>query len=131
MAITKVKVFRYNPDTDLMPHYQTYDVEMDESLTVLFILKEIYDKYDPTLAYRHNLCMKGVCTQCLVTVNGKVVKACSTLIQPGQSFTVEPVFANPVVRDLVTDMGTIKDTEDGTFVKKQGVLFRKVDKDKE
>jgi len=125
MATTKVKVFRFNPDTDAAPYYQTYEVPMDENLTVLFILKKIYEEIDQTLAFRENLCYKGGCLQCLVTINGTVGKACSTLITPGGDLLVEPVFKYPVVRDLVVDYGTTVTTADGVFTLGRGVSVAK------
>ncbi|MCL2112290.1 MAG: 2Fe-2S iron-sulfur cluster-binding protein [Clostridiales bacterium] len=125
MAITKVKVFRYYPDVDAAPYYQTYEVEMDENLTVLFILKKIYSEMDQTLAFRENLCYKGGCLQCLMTINGAVAKACSTLIKPGEEVLVEPVFKSPVVRDLVVDFGTTVTTSCGEFTLERGTVVTK------
>lgn len=125
MAKTELKVFRYNPDTDAAPHYQTYSVEMKENLTVLFILKRIYAEQDSTLAFRENLCFKGGCTQCMMTIDGKVQKACSALVKPGDKVLVEPVFKYAVVRDLVTDFGTTATTKEGSFTMSKGVLIRK------
>ena len=125
MAITKVKMFRFNPDTDAAPYYQTYEVPMDENLTVLFILKKIYSDIDSTIAFRENLCYKGGCLQCLLTINGTVAKACSTLIEPGSEVLVEPVFKYSVVRDLVADFGTTVTTPDGTFTLSRGTAVTK------
>ena len=125
MATTKVKVFRFNPDVDAAPYYQTYEVPMDENLTVLFILKKIYSELDQTLAFRENLCFKGSCTQCLMHINGAPAKACSTLVNPGDEVLVEPFQGAPVVRDLVVDFGTTVTTPDGIFTLKRGVVVKK------
>jgi len=125
MAITKVKTFRYNPDVDAAPYYQTYEVPMDENLTVLYILKKIYTEIDQTLAFRENLCYKGGCLQCLMTINGSPAKACSTLIEPGAEILVEPYLKAAVVRDLVADFGTTVTTKDGVFTLERGVVVKK------
>ena len=125
MANTTVKVFRYNPDTDVAPHYQTYNVEMQDNLTVLFILKKIYAEQDVTLAFRENLCFKGGCMQCMMTINEKVKKACAAIIKPGESIVVEPVYKYAVVRDLVVDFGTTATTKQGVFTMSKGVLIKK------
>ena len=125
MAMTKVKVFRFNPDVDAAPYYQNYEVPMEENLTVLFILKKIYSEIDQTLAFRENLCFKGGCTQCLMSINGAPAKACSTLIKPGEEVLVEPFAGAPVVRDLVTDFGTTVTTPDGVFTLQRGVVVKK------
>ena len=125
MATTKVKTFRFNPDTDAAPYYQTYDVPMDENLTVLFILKKIYSDIDETLAFRENLCYKGGCLQCLMSIDGKAAKACSTLVEPGAEVLVEPCAGYAVVRDLVVDFGTTVTTPDGVFTIERGVVVKK------
>ena len=125
MANTTVKVFRYNPDTDVAPRYQTYNVEMQDNLTVLFILKKIYAEQDVTLAFRENLCFKGGCMQCMMTINEKVKKACAAMITPGESIVVEPVYKYAVVRDLVVDFGTTATTKQGVFTMSKGVLIKK------
>ena len=125
MAITKVKAFRFNPDVDAAPYYQDYDVPMDENLTVLYILKKIYSDIDQTLAFRENLCYKGGCLQCLMNINGKTAKACSTLIEPGSDVLVEPAAGHAVVRDLVVDFGTTVTTPDGVFTLERGVVVKK------
>jgi len=125
MAITKIKAFRFNPDVDAAPYYQTYEVPMDENLTVLFILKKIYSEIDQTLAFRENLCYKGGCTQCLMTINGSPAKACSVLIEPGSDVLVEPFLNAAVVRDLVADFGTTVTTKDGVFTLQKGVVVKK------
>ena len=125
MATTIAKVFRFNPDVDAAPYYQRYEVPMDETLTVLFVLKKIYSEIDQTLAFRENLCYKGGCTQCLMTINGSPAKACSSPIEPGAEILVEPVFKYPVIRDLVVDFGTTATTADGVFTLERGVVVRK------
>lgn len=117
-----VKVFRYNPSADTCPRYETYRIPAEEPASVLSLLRYVRDKLDPTLAFRDYICYKGVCATCMMTVNGKVVKACSTRISPGNSITVEPVLKYPVLRDLVVDFGTTVEGAEASYFIRRGAL---------
>jgi len=56
----KVKVFRYDPDKDNAPHYETYEVPYVEGMVVLDVLNYIYENLDGTFAYRW-ACRAGQC----------------------------------------------------------------------
>lgn len=43
------------------------------------------------------------CLGCVVNINGKSARACSTVILPGQEITIEPVSKSAVIRDLVVN----------------------------
>lgn len=99
----RLKVARFNPDTDSGPEFQSYIVPCNGgSISLLTALRYIYDNLDGTLAFRNYDCYLGVCACCLMTLDGKNVRACSTLLSPGQEATVEPLKGHPVIRDLVT-----------------------------
>jgi len=99
----KVKVFRYNPDADKEPHYETYDVPYQDGMVVLDVLNYIYEKYDSSLAYRW-ACRAGQCGSCAVIINGKPRVACRTKVEKDQPLTVTPLLQFPVVKDLVVDL---------------------------
>jgi succinate dehydrogenase / fumarate reductase iron-sulfur subunit len=103
MAEIKAKIFRYNPDKDKQPYFQDYNVKTDRSFTVHELLTVIHHDHDGTLAYRQFKCYKGMCTTCLVKLNGKVVKGCSTQVEPGSEITLEPAAGGDLIRDLVVD----------------------------
>ena len=73
----KVKVLRYNPGTDKKPHWQNYDVNVEEDVTILDVLNEIHWNIDGTLAYRRS-CRSAICGSCAMKVNGRNVLACET-----------------------------------------------------
>ena len=50
--------------------YQTFQVPMRESQTVLDIVTHVQRHLDPTLSYRF-ACRVGVCGSCAMTVNGR------------------------------------------------------------
>jgi len=95
----KAKVFRYNPDVDLYPSYRTYEVAADEKITVLQVLKEIFEKQDRSLAFKYFSCGFKFCNSCMMMVNGKAKHACLTLVGPGDEVTLEPLKNYPIIRD--------------------------------
>ncbi len=62
-------------------------------------LQHINEEYDGGLAH-YLSCRRGICAECMVRVNGRVVLACTELVRG--DITVEPVKKDRVVKDLVT-----------------------------
>ena len=98
-----IDILRSSRKTGDKPFLQRYTVKASEPLTMQILLRTIYHTLDQSLAFRGYSCYMGVCSSCLVRVNGKVVKSCETLVAPGEKIIVEPVSGDPkkVVRDLV------------------------------
>jgi succinate dehydrogenase / fumarate reductase, iron-sulfur subunit len=128
MAEFQLKVRRYQPESSRGPYWQQYDVELDETLSVLDGLLQIRDRQDGTLVVRCS-CRAAICGSCGVTINGESTLACKTKIGEAHAFAnrsdgpasdrtapgreaeeavrpilVEPMGNMPVVKDLVTDM---------------------------
>ncbi len=99
----KAKIQRYDPEKDQKPYFQEYVVEIDRELTVHELLTKIHKNYDGTLAYRAYKCFKGMCTTCIVKLDGKTVRSCATRVEPGSEITIEPAGGGALVRDLVVD----------------------------
>lgn len=99
----KVKVYRFDPDRDNEPHYQTYSLPFDgeEIISLMDVLDYIYENLDQSLAYfSHAACRQGVCGRCLVKMNGRLVLACQTTAR-GPEILLEP--AHPeVLKDLIS-----------------------------
>jgi succinate dehydrogenase/fumarate reductase iron-sulfur protein len=123
LADITAKVFRFDPTVDRMPRYETYSIPADEPMTVLTILRYIRRQIDPTISFRDYICYKGICANCMVTVNGKPVRGCSTRINPGETVLVEPMFKHPIVKDLVVDFGTTIKSEDAVYTIRRGVFI--------
>jgi len=121
-----LKVFRYDPDKDESPGYVDYEVPWSEGLLALSALKYIRENIDETLAFRDYCCGCAWCMSCLMTVNGKGTRTCSWLLKPGENLTIEPLWGNPVIKDLVVDFGVNVTTPDGTFKKAEGTVFKKI-----
>src|SRR5512139_3632868 len=102
---TRLKIFRFNPDTDAVPHYEVYTVPWIEGLTLLAAVRQIYATVDPTLAFRNYFCGRGLCGGCRMTVDGAAKKSCHVVLEQGREYLVEPLRGFPVIRDLVVDFG--------------------------
>ncbi len=104
MEVT-LKVFRYNPETDKKPHYETYQIDAEPTDRVLDLLEYAKGNYDGTLSFRRS-CAHGVCGSDAVRINGVNRLACKTLVKDlkGQKIIVEPILGLRVLRDLIVDM---------------------------
>lgn len=75
-------------------------VSPGEVMSVMDILKYIYENIDPTLAFfSHAACRQTACGKCAVKVNGKTCLACGTRAV-GPEILIEPRSSN-IVRDLI------------------------------
>lgn len=104
MKVT-VKLFRFNPDTDKKPHYDTFKIEAEPTDRVLDLLEKIKGYEDGTLSFRRS-CAHGVCGSCAMRINGSNRLACKTLVQVLHTnlITVEPILGMPVLKDMIVDM---------------------------
>jgi fumarate reductase (CoM/CoB) subunit B len=107
MKKVKVTLFRYNPETDAEPKYETYEVPSKGKMTVLDVLKYIRENYDSTLAFSYE-CRYGYCGSCAVRINKKPRLACRTLAS--NEMLIEPLENFPVIRDLVVNRSIISHT---------------------
>ncbi len=94
------RVFRYDPQVDDEPYYDTFTVIVKPGARVLDLLHEIHDRHDPTLSYRY-CCGSGQCGSCSVRVNGEPVPAC--MAEGVDGMTIEPLNL-VVIKDLSVDM---------------------------
>ena len=87
--------------TDGENQLAAYEVPVEPGQSVLGVLQYIYDYLDPTLAFSCS-CRIGLCSACLVRVNGKVVRACTTLAEG--DMLIEPYSDDARIRDLVVQL---------------------------
>jgi len=103
----KVSVYRYNPETDLKPSMQDFDIEIPDGkdimvLDVLHMVKE----QDESMTYRRS-CREGVCGSDGMNMNGVNGLACITHLSEvvkNDKLVIRPLPGLPVIRDLVVDM---------------------------
>lgn len=99
--IVHIEVFRYRPETDREPTWDTYAVPCPEEWVVLDALNYIKDHLDGSLSYRWS-CHMAVCGSCGMMVNGKPVLACKAFLRDyPDHIRVGPLDNLEVTRDLV------------------------------
>ena len=99
-----VRILRYNPETDEVPYYKEYAVEVDPTDRVLDALNMIKWYQDGALTYRRS-CAHGICGSDAMRINGVNRLACKVLVRDvGNHVTVEPLMGFRVIKDLVVDM---------------------------
>ena len=104
MSKATFKVWR--SDGESAGSYRDYAVETVPGMVVLDAIHQIQATQAPDLAVRWN-CKAGKCGSCSAEVNGRPRLLCMTrmsIFTEGETVTVTPMRAFPVVRDLVTDV---------------------------
>jgi succinate dehydrogenase / fumarate reductase iron-sulfur subunit len=101
----KVKVFRFDPEKDKKPHYETYKIEAQPTDRVLDMLEFIKGTFDGKLSFRRS-CAHGICGSDGMRINGRNYLACKALLKDlhSRSITVEPMMGMRVIKDLIVDM---------------------------
>jgi succinate dehydrogenase/fumarate reductase-like Fe-S protein len=79
----------------------SYEVPYESGQSVLGVLQFIREQLEPNLGFTSS-CRIGLCTSCLVRVNGKVVRSCTTLVEG--DMIVEPYKESLVIRDLIAEL---------------------------
>ena len=107
---TVLEVFRFLPDDEDEPRFQTYEISCPEDWVVLDALNHVKEEIDPTLSFRWS-CRMGVCGSCGMMVNGEPRLTCEAFVQDYESETIriEPLTNFPVIRDLVINMDDFMD----------------------
>ncbi len=100
-----LEVFRYHPEVDLEPSFQSYEVPYNKDWVILDALNYIKDDLDGSLSFRWS-CRMGVCGSCGMMINGSPVLTCATFLHqylPGP-IRIEPLNYFPVIKDLIIEM---------------------------
>ncbi|MFW5898759.1 MAG: succinate dehydrogenase/fumarate reductase iron-sulfur subunit, partial [Candidatus Saliniplasma sp.] len=95
----RVEVYRFDPESDKEPRYETHEIDMKEGMTVIDALLEI-KKRDPSFHFNY-VCRSGQCGICGVNVNGKAVLACREKAYPDMK--IKPFSSFPVKKDLIVN----------------------------
>src|SRR3989338_9142045 len=100
----RLKIQRFNPDSDSSPHFEVYSVECEPTDRILDAILEVKGLLDGTLTLRKS-CGHGVCGSDGMRINGRNALACKELVQNHeQPITVEPMKGFKIIKDLVVDM---------------------------
>jgi len=104
----KLTIKRFDPDSSRPVHrYEDFELDMDQSATVLDGLIEIREQLDGSLALRCS-CRSAICGSCSMRINSQARLACNTKMIDASSngnvpILIEPMNNMPVVKDLVVD----------------------------
>lgn len=98
-------VYRYDPDTQENPRYDTYEINMDEcGPMVLDVLIKIKNEVDTTLTFRRS-CREGICGSCAMNIDGTNTLACIKHVDECKGdVKITPLPHLYVVKDLVPDL---------------------------
>jgi succinate dehydrogenase / fumarate reductase iron-sulfur subunit len=100
------KIYRYDPESDANPRWDTYDVDVGACGPMLLdAVLHIKNTMDSTLALRRS-CREGVCGSCAMNIGGRNTLACTHAWAdvPGDVVTISPLPHVPVIKDLVPDL---------------------------
>jgi fumarate reductase iron-sulfur subunit len=102
--IIALECLRYDPQTDAVPRYQTYEVPFSDEMSVLEGLQYIKDHLDGSLTFRWS-CRMAICGSCGGMLNGVPKLSCESFLRDyyPQGVRVEPLTHFPIQRDLVID----------------------------
>ncbi|MSQ69802.1 MAG: succinate dehydrogenase iron-sulfur subunit [Betaproteobacteria bacterium] len=98
------KVFRYDPDKDVKPYMQDYDIPLEPTDRMLLDALVRIKEHDDTLSLRRS-CREGVCGSDAMNINGRNGLACTTRVADlKEPVELRPLPGLPVIRDLIVDM---------------------------
>jgi succinate dehydrogenase / fumarate reductase iron-sulfur subunit len=102
--MVKFKIFRFDPERDASPRFDSFNVPLRPAMTVLDALYYIQQWLDGSIAFRSS-CRAGVCGSCAMHINGVYRLACQTQVAIcGSVIKIRPLAHLEVLKDLVVDM---------------------------
>ncbi len=101
----EIKIFRYRPEIEKEPTFQSYEVPFREDWVVLDAINYIKDEIDGTLSYRWS-CRMGVCGSCGMMINDVPKLSCAVFLKDyyPNKICLEPLTGFPVERDLIFEL---------------------------
>ena len=104
----RLKIKRFNPETDKKPYWKEYELDMEPKDRVLDALHEVKWTQDGTLSLRRS-CAHGVCGSDAMRINGRNRLACKVFVDDEMktgkgAIMIEPILGLPVIKDMIVDM---------------------------
>jgi len=101
----EINIFRYHPENQKEPTFQSYEVPFREDWVVLDAINYIKDEIDGTLSYRWS-CRMGVCGSCGMMINDVPKLSCAVFLKEyyPNKISLEPLIGFPVERDLIFEL---------------------------
>ncbi|MBD3790266.1 MAG: succinate dehydrogenase/fumarate reductase iron-sulfur subunit [Campylobacterales bacterium] len=102
-----IKAFRFNAETDYLPYYKTYEMEVGKDELILDLLNRIKWEHDGSFSYRRS-CRHGICGSCSIKVNGKPVLSCKENAYDmiklfGEELIFDPQSKKRAIKDMIID----------------------------
>jgi len=102
-----IKAFRFNSETDYLPYYKSYEMEVGKDELVLDLMNKIKWEHDGSFSYRRS-CRHGICGACAIKVNGKATLACKQNAMElldlfNNELVLEPSSIKRAVKDMIID----------------------------
>jgi succinate dehydrogenase / fumarate reductase iron-sulfur subunit len=97
---------RFDPEVDLEPRWESFDVVMGGTDRVLDALHKIKWEQDGSLTFRRS-CAHGVCGSDAMRINGRNRLACKTLLKDldlSKPISIEAIKGLPLEKDLIVNM---------------------------
>ena len=97
---------RFDPEQDVEPRWQDFDVDVLPTDRVLDALHKIKWEQDGSLTFRRS-CAHGICGSDAMRINGRNRLACKTLVKDldiTKPIYVEAIKGLPLEKDLIVDM---------------------------
>ncbi len=101
-----LKVYRFNPENEKIPHYDTFNLEAQPNERILDCLNKIRWQQDSTLAFRLS-CTHGICGSDGLTINNQSALACQKLVKDydyTKEILIEPLKYFEVIKDLIVNL---------------------------
>lgn len=83
--------------------WESYDVPFEPGQSVLDGIRWIRTNRDPSLAIRYSCINANACKECMVSLDGGTVYACTARLED-REMTLAPLPNKKLVRDLVTEI---------------------------
>jgi succinate dehydrogenase/fumarate reductase-like Fe-S protein len=83
--------------------WDSYQVPFEPGQSVLDGLRWIRVNRDPTLAIRYSCINANACKECMISLDGDTVYACTARLED-REMTLSPLPNKKLVRDLVTEI---------------------------
>ena len=84
MASYELKVRRYQPESGKGAYWESFEVELDPTLSVLDGILQVKDRDDGSLSVRCS-CRAAICGSCGMKINGQSGLACKTQLGDAQA----------------------------------------------
>jgi succinate dehydrogenase/fumarate reductase iron-sulfur protein len=96
----KVVIFRYNPETDKQPYYETHEYPFEPGMSALDVATYVYENIDASFSFGYG-CRNSHCGICGAKISGKPGLMCRE--SATAEMTLEPLDNLPLIRDIMVD----------------------------